>query len=146
MSLANTTPHGYHPTSHPDPASSILRINKRITAKPIPFTPTPAPPRHEPSLAGRGEPFIVRLALKTTYSVTVPAYMTAQGDATTLSVAQATERGKQLMKHAEVLCSRMGRIRLGIGCVVDGDEVGGTVVQAAFVAGINRVSRRGRWR
>lgn len=68
--------------------------------------------------------------------------MTAERDATRVSAAEARGRGKQLIKHAEVLCSQMGGMRLRVGCVVDGDEVEGTVVQEAFVAGIRRVSSR----
>lgn len=150
MSLVTGVPHPYQPT--PNIASSsqtaILRINKRITAKPTPFTP-PTPPTHQPSQTEESPacgPFIVRLALKTTYNISVPHYMTRHPASETqpppakLSALELTERGKQVVKHAEVLRSQTGRMVLRVGCVVDGEKIEVRAVQEAFVAGIRRVS------
>jgi hypothetical protein len=138
MSLAANTPHAYQPSA--DPASSTIRINKRITARPAPF-PFPTPANRQVSQPPQCEPFIVRLALKTSYIVSVPGYMTVEAGAR-LSALEMTERGKQVIRHANILCSQTGRIKLRVKCVVDGNEIEKGVVQQAFVVGVRGVSAR----
>ena len=59
-----------------------------------------------------------------------------------LSALEMTERGKQVIRHANILCSQTGRIKLRVKCVVDGNEIEKGVVQQAFVVGVRGVSAR----
>lgn len=63
-----------------------------------------------------------------------------QSAAGRLSALELTERGKQVVKHAEVLRSLGGRMVMRVGNVVDGRECSVEPVEEAFVEGIRRVS------
>jgi hypothetical protein len=148
MSLAINTPHPYHPpTDGSNAQTSTLRINKRITAKPTTFTPLSSTVHRnsqtqEIPTCG---PFVVRLALKTTYKLSVPDYTTQCPDGR-LSAPELTERGKQVVKHAEVLRSLGGWMVMRVENVVDGRECTVEAAEEAFVEGIRRVSFVDLWR
>jgi hypothetical protein len=143
MSLSSNVAHGYEPTQAigdgTTPTLKPLRINRRITAKPTTFVPQSLPD------LTRDTPITVRLALKTTYNLSVPNWIIRRNEAieggrTTLSALELAERGKQVLKHAEVLRSQSGRMKLRVGCVVDGQQFGIDGVQEAFVRGVQQVS------
>ncbi|KAI5453634.1 hypothetical protein NCC49_005456 [Naganishia albida] len=144
MSRSSNIAHGYQPTTADGTMSAYtpLRINKRITAKPTTFPPHPRP---DGRLSVSDPPMTVRLALKTTYNLSVPSWITLQseslgGGRTTLSFLELAERGKQILKHAEVLRSQTGRMKLRVKCVIDGQHFKIQGVQDAFVRGLQQVS------
>lgn len=153
MSLSSDIAHGYQPLAASGdgsrPSLTPLRINKRITAKPTTFVPHRLPPcpsgPEDNATSSSIVPLTARLALKTTYNLRVPSWMTERPESfiqkqATLSSLELAERGKQVLKHAEVLRSQTGRIKLRVGCVVDGQTCGIDIMQEAFVEGIRQVS------
>lgn len=149
MSLLSGVAHGYQPAASGDgttPALAQLRINKRITAKPTTLIPPSLPVGEHGDSSTVHPPITVRLALKTTYNLSVPNWIKdrnegIEGGRATLSTQELVERGKQVLKHAEVLRSQSGRMKLRVGCVVDGQQCGMEVIQDAFVEGMRQVSR-----
>ncbi|KAJ9091699.1 hypothetical protein QFC19_008990 [Naganishia cerealis] len=126
MSQPSDTAHGYHPRPATEGASRTLKISKRITATP-PLTILPAPP---PTTTPLG----VRLALKTTYSLAVPSSLLPSVN----TAARLAERGKAVIKHAQIVRPEVGRMRIRITCIVNGTRSVVPAVQDVFVAGLEQ--------
>ena len=148
MSLSSDAAHGHQSAANGDRTTSAfaqLRINKRITAKPMTFVPPPLPVGEHGDSSTLNPSITVRLAMKTTYNLSVPNWIAQRNDVieggrATLSSMELAERGKQIVKHAEVLRSPTGTIILRIGCVVDGQKCKVDTMQSAFVEGMRQVS------